>query len=377
MNVIYKNGEIKDWRCALMNLTMVFGKTNTPLKKWFMKFSNTDCFATYPCYKNLVFILLIFSTSAVAQKKLLVVSSASIFNDMTKNIGGEFIDAVSIVPIGGDPHLYEATPDDAKLMAKADLIFINGLTFEGWINEIIKNSGTKATTVRITKGIKPIASEAYANATDPHAWMDAENGLVYIKNIKDALVSADPIHAQEYEKNYAVYVKKISGLHHYINQKINEIPVEKRILITSHDAFGYFGKKYGMQVIAMMGISTEADAQTSDMERVVAAIQKNKIPAIFVESTINPKLLQQVSKDQKVKIGGSLYADSIGEEGTDGNSYYGMLKHNADVIVSGLTSENFESEDHHNQQPINWWMYSILILILFLSWVVLYFKIKK
>ena len=323
-------------------------------------------------------VVLLFACSlSFSQKKLVVVSSASIFNDMAKNIGGDLIEAVSIVPIGGDPHIYEATPDDAKLVARADVVLVNGLTFEGWINEIIDNSGTKATTILITKGVKPIASTEHANATDPHAWMDAENGLIYIKNIKDALVSADPVNAQIYEKNYVIYSKKIADLHNYIKAKIALIPAEKRILITSHDAFSYFGNKYGMQIIAMMGVSTEADAQTSDMKRVVEAIQKNKVPAIFVESTINPKLLQQVSKDQKVKIGGSLYADSIGEEGTEGNSYYGMLKHNADIISSGLIDDSVEVHDNHKQQPINWIMYSILILILIMSWVVLYFKIKK
>lgn len=321
-------------------------------------------------------ILFCFCTASNAQKKLVVVSSASIFDDMAKNIGGDLIESLSIVPIGGDPHIYEATPADAKLVARADIILINGLTFEGWINEIIENSGTKATTTLITKGIQAIESKEHKNATDPHAWMDAENGLVYIKNIKDALVSADPIHAESYEKNYTIYSNKIKSLHQYIQKKINSIPEKKRILITSHDAFSYFGNKYGMEVISMMGVSTEADAQTSDMERVVEAIQNNKVPAIFVESTINPKLLQQVSKDQKVKIGGSLYADSIGEEGTDGNSYYGMLKHNADVISSGLIGDEVE-KDSHKQQAINWWMYSILILILFSSWVVLYYKIKK
>lgn len=321
-------------------------------------------------------ILFCLWTTSNAQKKLVVVSSASIFDDMAKNIGGDLIESLSIVPIGGDPHIYEATPADAKLVARADIIFINGLTFEGWINEIIENSGTKATTVLITKGIIPIESKEHKNATDPHAWMDAENGLVYIKNIKDALVSADPINAEHYEKNYTIYSNKIKSLHQYIKDKINSIPEKKRILITSHDAFSYFGKKYGMEVISMMGVSTEADAQTSDMERVVDAIHNNKVPAIFVESTINPKLLQQVSKDQKVKIGGSLYADSIGKEGTDGNSYYGMLKHNADVISSGLIGDVSE-KNNYMQQTINWWMYSILILILISSWVVLYFKIMK
>lgn len=329
--------------------------------------------------KTLVFLLigLSFGRCLSGKDKILVVSSASIFNDMAKNIGGDYIEAVSIVPIGGDPHIYEATPDDAKLVARADLILINGLTFEGWINEIIENSGTRAQTILITKGITPIMSAEHANATDPHAWMDAENGLIYLKNIKDALVSADPAHAQIYEKNYASYASRIKELHQYIKLKISAIPESKRILITSHDAFSYFGRKYGLKVISMMGVSTEADAQTSDMKRVVEAIRDQKVPAIFVESTINPKLLQQVSKDQRVKIGGSLYADSIGEEGTEGNSYYGMLKHNADAIYDGLNEIGSKHQSGGGETNIHWPMYAILVLVLLASWVVLYFKIKK
>ena len=312
--------------------------------------------------------------AAHAQKPL-VVASASIFADMARNIGGDKIEVRSIVPIGGDPHRYEATPDDAALLAKADLILINGLTFEGWINEVIANSGSKAMVKLITAGIQPISSQIHSGATDPHAWMDAENGLIYIRNIRDGLIAIDPQNANFYEQQHARYSQQLAALHQYIQSRMATIPPQHRILITSHDAFSYFGRKYGLTVSAMMGVSTEADAQTSDMERVVDALEKNKVPAIFIESTINPKMLQQIAKDHGVIIGGSLYADSVGEPGTPGESYIGMLRHNADVISTAL-SRKLEKTTLPGQE-LNWALYGILVLLLLMSWLVFIKFLKK
>ncbi len=312
---------------------------------------------------------------AVHAQKPLVVASASIFADMARNIGGDKIEVRSIVPIGGDPHRYEATPDDAALLAKADLILINGLTFEGWINEVIANSGSKAMVKLITAGIQPISSQIHSGATDPHAWMDAENGLIYIRNIRDGLIAIDPQNANFYEQQHARYSLQLAALHQYIQSRMATIPPQHRILITSHDAFSYFGKKYGLTVSAMMGVSTEADAQTSDMERVVNALEKNKVPAIFIESTINPKMLQQIAKDHGVIIGGSLYADSVGEPGTPGESYIGMLRHNADVISTAL-SRKLEKTTLPGQE-LNWALYGILVLLLLMSWLVFIKFLKK
>lgn len=323
----------------------------------------------------LFLILAILGTLTLNAEKPLVVASASIFADMARNIGGDKIEVRSIVPIGGDPHRYEATPDDAALLAKADLILINGLTFEGWINEVIANSGSKAMVKLITTGITPISSQIHSGATDPHAWMDAENGLVYIRNIRDGLIAIDPQNANFYEQQHARYNQQLQELHQYIKMRMASIPPQHRILITSHDAFSYFGKKYGIQVSAMMGVSTEADAQTSDMERVVVALEKNKVPAIFIESTINPKMLQQIAKDHHVTIGGSLYADSVGEPGTDGDSYVGMLRHNADVIATAL-SQPLKPVVLPGQE-LNWTLYGLLVILLMLSWLVFIKFLKK
>ncbi|NNF20807.1 MAG: zinc ABC transporter solute-binding protein, partial [Saprospiraceae bacterium] len=275
----------------------------------------------------------------LAAQKPKVVCSASMIWDITKNIAGDHVEHGLIVPIGGDPHLYEPTPADAQLVYEADLIFINGLTFEGWILELIANSGTKAITDTVTSGIVPISSSKYKDSFDPHAWMDVKNGQIYARNIKDALISLLPDKADEFNANFQTYTKKLKELDDYIIKRISEIPEEKRVLITSHDAFEYYGKRYGLRLEAMMGISTESEAQTSDMIRISKTIKETGIPAIFIESTINPKLIQQVAKDNSVMIGGELYADSIGDEDSHGNSYINMLKHNTDVIVDALSHE--------------------------------------
>lgn len=308
-------------------------------------------------------------------QKLKVVSSASIFHDMVLNIAKDKVDARSIVPIGGDPHLYEATPSDAKLVQEADLILINGMTFEGWIEEVIENSGTQGKTILITEGIQPVASLKYKNSVDPHAWMDASNGLIYIKNIANALMQADPENKDFYQKNHNDYAQKLKELDQFIEEQIQSIPEQQRVLITSHDAFSYFGKRYGIQNIAILGISTEADAQTSDILRVNKAIEEHSVPAIFIESTINPKMIRQIAQDKGVKIGGELFADSIGDEKSEGNSYYDMLKSNALTITKALKSEGVsETKLDQDGGSVSYWSYVVIALIMVVA---LMFMIKK
>lgn len=283
-------------------------------------------------------IFAIFTTLLFADNpKKLVVASASIFADMAENIAGGHVDVKTIVPIGSDPHLYKPSPSDAQLLAKANLILRNELTFEGWLKKLINNSSTEGEIVTVTEGVKPIESLIYENSTDPHAWMDVSNGLIYIKNIKDALVKIDPDNKEVYEINYGVYKQQLEDLDSYIFKAISKIPSNQRILITSHDAFQYYGRRYGVQLESILGISTEAEAQTSDIRRLNEVIRKSKVPAIFIESTINPKMLQQLAKDNNIEIGGELYADSIGEKDSAAPSYYDMLKYNTDVIVKALS----------------------------------------
>jgi ABC-type Zn uptake system ZnuABC Zn-binding protein ZnuA len=320
-------------------------------------------------YKLIILLALVCSLSAIqsqpASQKPLVVTTASMFTDMAANIGGDLIEVASIVPIGGDPHIYEPTPGDVRLLLRAYVILQNGLTFEGWISELIQNSGTKASVHTITEGIEPIVSTMHQNATDPHAWMDPINGKIYALNIKNALIQLLPEHAAQINTQYDTYVAKLDDLDEYIREQINTIDTSKRILITSHDAFHYFGKRYGLRLESVLGTSTDADVRTSDLMRLNQVIRDNNIPAVFVESTINPKLLEQVATDNKIRIGGKLYSDSLGDENSPANTYLNMLKQNADVIVSGLSGIDADGGEQGStaskQFPLLWLVLGIVL----------------
>ena len=310
----------------------------------------------------LLLICCFFLNSTWAQDKKLVVVTASMMGDMAENIAGGEVIIKTIVPIGGDPHLYEPTPKDAQLANKADLVLKNGLTFEGWLNDLIANSGTKAKTVRVTEGITPIESAAYKNSADPHAWMDASLGLIYIKNIKNALVELAPEHKETFEFNYGIYKKQLEDLDQYIKDQIQTIPAEKRVLITSHDAFQSYGRRYAIQLEAILGTSTDAEVQTSDIMRLNKVIQSSKVPAVFIESTINPKLLKQLAADNQIVVGGKLYADSIGDKDSPAPSYIDMLKYNTDVIVKALSRKSVvgETGDTNPKEGTSWMLWAAI-----------------
>ncbi len=300
-----------------------------------------------------------------ATKGPLVVTSASIFADMARVISGDLVEVTSVVPIGGDPHTYEPTPSDVQLIARANLILVNGLTFEGWINEMIENSGTRASVALITEGLEAIASEEYQNASDPHAWMSAKNGLTYVANIRDALIRLDPANAEVYRFNAGLYSLQLKDLDLYIQAQIARIPAYKRLLITSHDAFRYYGRQYGIQVEATLGTSTDAEVRTQDIARLTQLIRERQVPAIFVESTVNPKLIRQIASDQNIQIGGSLYADSLGEPGGEADTYINMLQHNTDVIVAGLLGQSHTVASSDLDKPgLQWLLLGFILFIM-------------
>ena len=311
-------------------------------------------------------IWFVFVNSIIAQKPILV-GTASMFADMARNIAGDHFDVRTIVPIGYDPHTYEPTPNDAQLLYNAQIILKNELTFEGWLTELITNSGTKAKMITLTKGIEPIRSKAFHNATDPHAWMTAQNGVVYCENIKNALVEYDPAHRAEYETNYESYKNKLKAIDTKIKEEIQKIPEKQRVLITSHDAFQYFGRHYGLHLESVLGTSTEADIMVSDILRLNKVINENNVKAVFIESTINPKILNQIATDNAVSIGGSLFADSLGDSLSVASTYEKMLLHNASTILSSLTNNNLNKAvtPQNGQFPF----FGILGIALFSWWI--------
>ena len=298
-----------------------------------------------------------------SQDKLQIVASASMIADITENIVGDLHHVQMIVPIGGDPHLHEPTPSDARMVAMADLIIINGLTFEGWINELIENSGTEAEVITVTEGVEILRSQTYQNSVDPHAWMDASNGIIYAKNIGKALIEIDPRNREYYSKNLEEYTSQLLKLDSEIEAAIMTIPEQQRVLITSHDAFQYYGKRYGIRLEAIMGISTEAEAQTSDIIRVNNVISEKNVPAIFIESTINPKLIEQLASDNNVSIGGKLYADSLGDDKSPASTYIKMLRHNTTTIVNALTMKYTPENEIHKTKSNFTFLFSLGVFL--------------
>ena len=202
--------------------------------------------------------------------------------------------------------------------------------------------------ITTTTGITPIQSSNYANSPDPHAWRDAANGIIYAENIKNALVEIDNENKAFYEANFEKYKKELEAVDQKIKDLIQSVPEDKRVLITSHDAFQYYGRKYGIRLESILGTSTDAEAQTSDINRLIKTIRESKVPAIFIESTINPQTMKQIAKDTKIKIGAKLHADSLGEPDSPSGTYTGMLVTNTENIVSGLLGQSSIEEGTGN-----------------------------
>jgi len=337
------------------------------MKKYLRKYLKNYSFKKYRMFRfttiTLIFFLSYSSTFAEKPKKVL--ATASMIADMAQQIAGDKIVIDCIVPIGGDPHLYDPVPSDARMAAAADLILKNGLTFEGWLQELMDNSGTNAKQVLVTEGVEAIESQTYANSADPHAWMNVANGIIYAENIYKAIVDLDPDNTSYYTENYTAYRAKLEYLDQYITDRIQSIPTQNRVLITSHDAFQYYGRKYGIQLEAILGTSTDAEEQTSDIIRVNKVIRERKIPAVFIESTVNPKLLKQIASDNDVVIGGSLYADSIGDKDSPAPTYYDMLKYNTETIVSALSQVKASTNKGSEEGASNfiWFIVAAMVLL--------------
>ena len=283
---------------------------------------------------------------AFAQEKLPVVASFSILGDFVREIGGDRVAVSTLVGPDGDAHVYSPTPADAKTVAGAKLVVVNGLKFEGWLTRLIKSSGTKATVATATKGIKPLELDDDHDhghghghghgGEDPHAWQSIANAKIYVSNIRDALIAADPAGKAVYEANAAAYQTKLDALEAEVKAAVARIPVDRRKAITSHDAFGYFVKAYGIAFIAPQGVSTEAEASAKDVARIIRQIKAEKVPAVFLENITNPRLAEQIARESGAKIGGRLYSDALSSADGPAGSYIAMMKHNISQIEKAL-----------------------------------------
>jgi len=279
---------------------------------------------------------------ADAQDKLRIVATFSILADLAKNVGGDAVDVGSLVGPNGDAHAYAPSPADAKRLADAKLVLVNGLGFEGWIERLVKASGTKAAVAMAAKGVKPRQmkdEDAHDHGkSDPHAWQSVANTKIYIANIREALVKVDPAGKGAYEANASAYLAKLDALENDVKATIAAIPAERRKIITTHDAFGYFGAAYGMQFIAPQGVSTESDVSARDVAKIIRQIKTQKIPAVFMENVTDPRLMKRIAEESGAKIGGKLYSDALSEPSGPAATYIDMMRNNLKEFRGALTS---------------------------------------
>ena len=281
-----------------------------------------------------ILLLILIASISTASAKIKVVSTFSILGDMVYNIGGNNIKLTNLVGANGDGHVYEPTPADAKSIASADLVFVNGLGFEGWIDRLVKASGYKGKVIIATKGIKDLKFEG---ELDPHAWQDLSNGRIYIKNIKNALIDVDPENSDLYENNFLAYDEILESMDKSTKEKFANIPKKKRKVITSHDAFLYFGRAYDVDFRSPVGVTTESEPSAGEFAELITEMRKDGIKALFAENITDPRLIKQLAREVNAEIGGTLYSDALSEASEPANTYINMFKYNVKELASVLS----------------------------------------
>ena len=275
---------------------------------------------------------------ALAQDKLKVLATFSILADFVRNVGGDRTEVAALVGSNNDAHVYAPAPADAKKVTDAKVVITNGLGFEGWMTRLVQASGSKAMIIVATKGIAVRRAAGGHGDSDPHAWQSAANANVYVANIRDALTAADPAGADAYRAHAAAYLARLDALDAEVKQAVAAIPADRRRVISTHDAFGYFQQAYGIEFIAPQGVSTEAEPSARDVARIITQIKRQKIPAVFLENITDPRLMQRIAQETGARIGGKLFSDALTEEGGEAPSYIEMMRHNIKQISLALMS---------------------------------------
>jgi len=330
------------------------------------------------------------NTTAFANDKIPVVASFSILGDLVSEVGGSHVDITTLVKANGDAHVYSPTPKDALAVRKAKLLVVNGLDFEGWIPRILESAHFQGTTIVASDGIDVItlgdneheehadhheahhedadhdekhenhadydeahhedadhdekheaheqhAGEHHHDGVDPHAWNSIINVKTYVKNIASGLSQVDPENAKDYQQNAQGYLQKLDKLEIKLHAKLDTIPLSQRVVITPHDAFGYFARDFKIEFTAPQGSSTESEASASDMAAIIKQIRKDKVGAVFMENIADNRMIEQISQETDAKIGGELFSGSLSDKQGPAATYLKMIEYNVDTIVSALT----------------------------------------
>ena len=284
----------------------------------------------------------------LGERSVNVVATTSMLADLAARIGGERVAVTGLMGPGVDPHLYKASEGDVSRMTQADIVFYNGLHLEGKMTDLFPQMQRRGIeTVAVAEAAVPeealIRSADFVGNFDPHVWFDVALWMDAAREVQAALSALDPAHADVYEANLAAYLDELGQLDTYVQQQVQQVPQAQRVLVTAHDAFGYFGKAYGFEVRGLQGISTATEAGTADVQQLADFIVERRIPALFVESSVSPRSIEAVREAVRARgfdvvIGGNLYSDALGSPGTPAESYVGTVRHNVDTIVSALTA---------------------------------------
>ncbi len=280
--------------------------------------------------------------------KIRIVTTIGMITDVVKNVGGEQVEVIGLMGAGVDPHLYKPTARDIKRLSSANIIFYNGLHLESKMADKLADMSGDTKAVAVTESVnkESLLSLSDSNGQyDPHLWFDVSLWMHVVEKVRDTLIDYKPNAKTDIIKNAENYLGELAELHQYVKTQAERIPAEKRVLVTAHDAFNYFGDAYGFEVRGLQGISTVAEASIADVQELAAFIAERRIPAIFVESSVSVRSLEAVkaavkSKGFEVQIGGELFSDAMGTEGTPEGTYVGMVRHNIDTIVTALTANS-------------------------------------
>ena len=305
-----------------------------------------------------------FPLASWAEEPLPVVATFSILGDMVERIGGEHIALTTLVGPDGDAHVYQPTPKVARSVAEADVLFLNGLEFEGWLERLAEAASFGGAMVVATKGVVPIAFDDHDDhdehddhddhdehdehedhddhaghdhgAFDPHAWQSLENAVIYANNIAAGLAQADPENAGDYYANHAAFITEVETLRADIGAMMKSLPADKRTVVTPHDAFGYFAATYDLTFVAPQGMSTDSEVSAADVAALITQIREESISAVFIESITDNRMMQQIANETGATIGGTLYSDALSAQSGPASTYLDMMRHNATTLFDAL-----------------------------------------